>query len=339
MNKTVLQNNLQDLQNSTAVKIAQVPPDALTAQHPVLIDAAKQLKGAIDALVPVEARQLKTGINGLTIKHEKEVGKELEELLLLAGRTPQQAQAARQNLQQVFDVLGRRDVKWYKVAALQKMPTALTAMTLATFCELGLSNGLAFAMREMLGESNATAATGIVGIVLYGCMFGWRVVGNAISQRMSGGSMYALSSSAGIIGPAMMALAMQSGNMGLLVGGAITACFGISNFFSQMYEYMVGLYPKYKREIALLINYTMPLAALPVGLMKSDWFEGLGISGLDMALCGTALAASVVLTPGMLANSSIVRVFQTWWQNFKQTLKKFFSKKTNTPSQTTVPVS
>ena len=107
-----------------------------------------------------------------------------------------------------------------------------------------------------------------------------------------------------------------------MVAGAITACFGISNFFSQMYEYMIGLYPKYKREIALLINYTMPAAALPVGAMKSQWFEGLGIPGLDMALCGIALASSVALTPGMLANSSIVRVLGNWWKNFKQFFKK-----------------
>ena len=320
MNKTVLANNLQDLQNSTAVKIAGVAPAELNDTHPVLVSAAKQLKGAIDALVPVEAREQKTGINGLTLKHEAEVGEELENLLLLAGRTPQEAKAARQDLQKAFDVLGRRDVKWYKVAVLKGLPTALMAMTMATFGELGLSNGLAFAMREMLG--NGTAATGIVGIVLYGCMFGWRIVGNVISQRMSGGSMYALSSAAGIMGPALMALAMQMGSMGLLIGGAITACFGISNFFSQMYEYMVGLYPKYKREIALLINYTMPAAALPVGAMKSEWFEGLGIPGLDMAICGIALAASVALTPGMLANSSIVRTIETWWKNLKQHWKK-----------------
>ncbi len=317
MNQTVLNNNLQDLQNNMAVEISKVAPADLTAQHPVLVNAAKQLKGAIDALVSVEARKQKTGINGLTLKHEAEVGEELENLLLLAGRTRNEAQAAHHYLQQAFDVLGRRDVKWYKVAAMKGLPPALAAMTLATFGELGLSNGLAFAMRELVGEG--TAATGIVGILLYGCMFGWRIVGNVLSQRMSGGSMYALSSAASIAGPALMALAMQSGNMGLLVGGAITACFGISNFFSQMYEYMIGLYPKYKREIALLINYTMPLAALPVGALKSGALEA--IPGLDMALCGVALAGSVALTPGMLANSSMVQAVKYWGKNLKDKIR------------------
>lgn len=316
MNKTVLTNNLQDLQNSTAVKIAQVPPAELNATHPVLVGAAKQLKGAIDALVPVEAREQKTGINGLTLKHEAEVGEELGNLLLLAGRTPQEAKEARKNLQQAFDVLGRRDVKWYKVFIMKGLPTALMAMTFATFGELGFSNGLAFAARDM--GLNGTAATGFVGLLLYGCMFGWRIIGNIISQRMSGGSMYALSSMASILGPALAALSVTTGSLGMLVAGTVTACFGISNFFSQMYEYMIGLYPKYKREIALLINFTMPLAALPVGVMKSKWFEGLGIPGLDMAICGIALAASVALTPGMLANSSIVRTVEAWWKNLKK---------------------
>ena len=333
MNKTVLSNNLQDLQNSTAASISQVPPAELTSTHPVLVEAAKQLKGAIDALVPVESRQTKTTINNLTIKHETEVGAELEELLLLSGRTPQEAQAARQSLQQAFDVLGRRDVKWYKVAKMKGLPAALSAMTLATFGELGFSNGLAFAMRDM--GLDGTAATGVVGLLLYGCMFGWRIIGNVLSQRMSGGSMYALSSTASIVGPAMAALAVPTGNISLLVAGTITACFGISNFFSQMYEYMVGLYPKYKREIALLINFTMPLAALPVGAMKSGAFEA--IPGLDMAICGAALAGSVALTPGMLANSSMVQAAKFGWQQLKNKVHQFFHRGGDVPPTAEVP--
>ena len=137
--------------------------------------------------------------------------------------------------------------------------------------------------------------------------------------------MYALSSFAGVAGAFLMALAMHAGNMGLLIGGAITACFGISNFFSQMYEYMVGLNTKHEREIVTLINYTMPLAVVPVGIMKSDWFKGFGIPGLDMAICGIALALSVVFTPEMLANSSLVEFAKYEWNK----LKAKFGKGTN----------
>ena len=333
MNMTVLNNNLQDLQNTSALKIHAIEPEEVSAQHPVLMSVAKQLKGAIDALVPVESRQTKTTINTLTAKHEAEVGQELEQLLLLSNRTPAQAQQARQALQQAFDILGRRDVKWWKVAKMKGLPTALSAMTLATFGELGFSNGLAFAMRDMGLEG--TAATGVVGLLLYGCMFGWRIVGNILSQRMSGGSMYALSSIASILGPVMASLAVPMGNIGLLVAGTITACFGISNFFSQMYEYMIGLYPKYKREIALLINFTMPVAALPVGAMKSGAFEA--IPGLDIAICGAALAASVALTPGMLANSSMVQATKYAWQQLKAKVQRFFHRGGNVPPAAQVP--
>ena len=333
MNMTVLKNNLQDLQNTAAIKIYQIKPEELSAQHPVLVDTAKQLKGAIDALVPVESRQTKTTINTLTAKHEAEVGKEIEELLLLSGRTPAQATQVHQAIQKAFDVLGRRDVKWWKVAKMKGLPTALSAMTLATFGELGFSNGLAFAMRDMGLEG--TSATGAVGLLLYGCMFGWRIVGNILSQRMSGGSMYALSSAASILGPVMAALAVPMGNFSLLVAGTVTACFGISNFFSQMYEYMIGLYPKYKREIALLINFTMPLAALPVGAIKSGAFEA--IPGLDIAVCGVALAASVALTPGMLANSSMVQAVKYGWQQLKAKVQHFFHRGGDVPPVAEVP--
>ncbi len=325
-NPTVLTNNLQDLQNSTAVEIAKVPSAELTAEHPVLVKAAKELKSAIDALAFVEARAQKVGSKGLAIKHEQEVGEELKNLLLLAGRTPQEAEAAQANLQKVFDNMEERNISWFtkwsQAFMMKGMPMALTAMTAATFGELGLSNGLAFAMRELLGKENATTATALVGILLYFCMFAWRAVGNVVSQRMSGGSMYALSSLTGVAGPALMALAMQNNNMGLLVAGAITACFGISNFFSQMYEYMVGLHPKNVRQIATMVSLTMPIAALPVGIMKSDWFKEFGIPGLDMAVCAVALAASVALTPGMLANSSIVLTIKNYWNKLINRFKK-----------------
>lgn len=315
---TVLTSNLQDMKSIVSAKISAIDPAQLSAQHPVMQEAAKQLKGTIDALVPVEARKTKKAANGLTAKYETQSGEELEKYLIQKGQTAQQAQAARQALQQAFDTLGHRHVKLTDVMLMAGLPSSLAAMTLATLGELGLSNGLAFAMRELVG--NGTAATGIVGILLYGCMFGWRIVGNILSQRMSGGSMYALSSAAAVAGPMMMALA--NGRATPLVTGAIIACFGISNFFSQMYEYMIGLHPKYKREIALLINYTMPVAAVGASLLRLTS----GVAGLDMGLAGAALAASVALTPGMLANSSVLRMIQYEWGKAKTAIKNLLKR-------------
>ncbi len=323
LNVTLLKNNVQDAQNAAAVKIAEIKPEEMAATHPIMQEPATHLKGAIDALVPVESRKTKKAVDPLTLQYEAEAGKEVEQLLLQAGRTEAEAAAARQSLQKAFDLLGHRDIKLKDVARMPGLPSSLAAMTLATLGELGLSNGLAFAMRELVG--NGTAATGIVGILLYGCMFGWRIVGNVLSQRMSGGSMYALSSAAGVLGPMMMAL--SGGNVATLVSGAIIACFGISNFFSQMYEYMVGLHPKYKREIALLINYTMPAGAVGASLLRLSS----EVPGLDMGLAGAALAASVALTPGMLANSSVLRMIGYEWGRLKTAIKNFFHRGDSQP--------
>ncbi len=323
LNETLLKNNLQDAQNAAAVKIAEIKPELMDSHHPIMQDAAKQLKGAIDALVPVESRKTKKAVDPLTLQHEAEAGAEIEQLLLLAGRNEAEAVAARQALQKAFDALGHRGVKLKDVAKMAGLPSSLAAMTLATLGELGLSNGLAFAMRELVGDG--TAATGMVGMLLYGCMFGWRVVGNILSQRMSGGSMYALSSIASVTGPMMMAF--SGGQAAPLVAGAIIACFGVSNFFSQMYEYMVGLHPKYKREIALLINCTMPAGAIGASLLRLSS----AVPGLDMGLAGVALAASVALTPGMLANSSVLHMISYEWGKLKTKVKQFFHRGNNQP--------
>ena len=333
LNQTVLQNNLQDVAQAATLNINAINPAELSADHPVIMQSAKKIKAAIDALTPVEARKTKTTINTLTAKHEQEVGEELENMLALSSNyTPEQAKTAREALQQAFDTLGHRNVKLKDVMMMSGLPTALGAMTLATLGELGLSNGLAFAMQELIG--NATKATGIVGILLYGCMFGWRIVGNVLSQRMSGGSMYAVSSMASIAGPVMMTLA--GSNIGMLATGAMIACFGISNFFSQMYEYMVGLHPKYKREIALLITYTMPAAAIPAALLRGAVAKT-GIASLDIAIAGAALAASVALTPGMLANSSMIQGAKYGWKQLKAKLHRFFHRGGNIPPAAEVP--
>jgi len=120
-----------------------------------------------------------------------------------------------------------------------------------------------------------------------------------------------------VTGTALMAAA--NGNIGALIGGAVIASFGVGNFFSQMYEYMTGLYPKYRREIALLINYTMPAAAVMTFPMR--WLVGYtGISNLDLLISGAGLIASLALTPGMFANSSLVKAGQQSWNNVKKSV-------------------
>ena len=289
-------------------------PKEIKPEDTEVKEIAKSVKSSIDALVPVEARKTKKAPKGLALRYEAEFLDTVEKSLLEKGRSAEEAKAVRDAFQKTFDELGHRNVKFKDVMLKAGLPPALTAMTLATIGELGFSNNFAFAMRELVGS--ATAATGIVGLLLYGFMFTWRVFGNFLSQRMSGGSMYAVSSATAILGPLMMA--MSHGNMTALVTGAIISCFGISNFFAQMYDYIIKLHPQYKREVALGINLTMPLAAMGAPLLRL----ASNIEGLDNVLVSLAMAGSVALTPKMLADSSLIQGLKYSWKNNKERLNK-----------------
>ena len=141
--------------------------------------------------------------------------------------------------------------------------------------------------------------------------------------------MYALSSTFSLAGTALMA-ATAGHSAPALITGAIIASFGVGNFFSQMYEYMVGLYPKHRREIALLINYTMPVAAVMSFPMR--WLVGAtGFSGMDLVVSEMAVLSSILLTPGMLANSSLVKVGKNLWTKAVNNVKNIW-RKTPPPS-------
>ena len=90
-----------------------------------------------------------------------------------------------------------------------------------------------------------------------------------------------------------------------------------------MYNYIIKLHPEYKRQVALLINLTMPLAALGAPLFRLAGH----IPGLDMALVSAVMAGSVILTPKMLADSSLVRVLENYWRNTKHRIKNFTQRR------------
>ena len=279
---------------------------------------AEDMNNAIGRLVSAESRKSKKAPKDFTREHETEFGDALEEYLLKAGRTAEEAQQIRQAFRDAFDKLNHRNINLKDIALKVGLPTSLTAMAIATMGELGFSNNFAFLMRGLVGD--ATAATAIVGLLLYGSMFSWRVVGNLLVPRMSGGSMYAISSAAAVLGSA--AMAMFPDNMPLVMAGASIGCFGISNFFAQMYDYIIDLHPEYKREVALLINLTMPIAALGAPLFRLAGH----IPGLDMALVSAAMAGSVALTPKMLAGSSILRVLGNDWKKIKARVQSILGR-------------
>jgi hypothetical protein len=318
----LLDNNLQETKQQVFKKILDLKPEEITADNPVIVNAAKQLKGAIDAISPVEARETGKKTADVIAHYEEELPEGLALEAELQGKGPALGGKAMVALEQALENLGRRDVRVIDVLKMAGIPASLAAMTLATFHELAVSNGFAFGMHAIVGRG--ATANALTALALYGSMSAGRILGNMLSRRVSGGTMYAVSSAMSVLGTALMAGA--NGNIGALISGAVIASFGVGNFFSQMYEYMTGLYPKYRREIALLINYTMPAAAIMTFPMR--WLVGLtGISNLDLLISGAGLLGSLVLTPGMFANSSIVKAAQHSFTNTKTLLRNILNKK------------
>lgn len=321
MNISVLENQFKDTLAQTFNGMAAMPAEKLLASSQEMTALAKKLNGMIDSLTAVEVRNKKGDGKKLTAQHEAEAVEALQKALVEQGMSAALAEQTGQELQKAFDALGHRNVKLLDVLKLEHLTPGIIGMALATMHELSVSNGFAFAMHEVVGEG--TFANALTALTLYGSMSGGRILGNLISRYLSGGSMYALSSAFSIGGTAMMAMAGD--NIAQLMTGAVVASFGVGNFFSQMYEYMTGLYPKYKREISLLINYTMPAAAVLSFPMR--WLvNATGISGLDLMIAGGAVAASVLLTPGMLANSTVVQVAKYEGARLWKKVKGFFKR-------------
>lgn len=344
MNLNVVENQFKELLAGAFNGMEKLPAEALTAESAEMTALAKKLSGMIDSLTAVEVRHKKGDGNKLISQHEAEAVQAFQEDLISKGVPAEQAEQAGLELQKAFDILGHRNVRLMDVLRLKSLSPSLLAMTLATVHELSVSNGFAFAMHNVL--DNGTYANALTALTLYGSMSGGRILGNYISRYLSGGSMYALSSTFSIGGTVLMATAMAGADLSgtaldplagcsipQLITGAVIASFGVGNFFSQMYEYMTGLYPKYKREISLLINYTMPLAAVLAFPMRS-LVEVTGISNLDLILAGGAVAASVLLTPGMLTNSTVVQVAKYEGGRMWTKIKNWFKGggKNNTPS-------
>lgn len=321
MNINVVENQFKETLSQAFDGAAAWPAERLSAASKEMMAMAKKLNGQIDALTAVEVRNKKGDGAKLTHQHETETVAAFRQSLEAQGMPAAQAARAGEELQKAFDAIGHRNVRLRDILKLDHITSGIAAMTLATMHELSVSNGFAFAMHEVVGEG--TFANALTALTLYGSMSFGRVAGNWISRYLSGGSMYALSSAFSIGGTAMMATAGDS--LTQLMIGAVGASFGVGNFFSQMYEYMTGLYPKYKREISLLINYTMPIAAVMSFPMR--WLvNSTGVSGLDLMAAGAAVTASVALTPGMLANSTVVQVAKyeggRVWQKLKHIFKR-----------------
>lgn len=326
-NLSAVENNFQETLSNIIGDLKNKPRQALRPGQPEILDAAKKLKSAVEILARAESRYQKISFKKSLLQHEEECVAELRAQLSAQGRSAANVRSATRGLQEAFDSLGHRNVRLGTVLFSPKMFPATIGMTLATMHELSVSNGFAFTMHNLL--PNGAHANALTALVLYGSMSTGRLLGNWISRRISGGSMYALSSLFSLTGTATMVA--SGGNVPLLMTGAVIASFGVGNFFSQMYEYMTGLYPKFRREISLIINYTMPAAAM-LSMPMRKLVGVTGFAGMDLLVSGVGLLGSLALTPGMFANSSLVLAGKHGLGQLKQYVKNVFRRGKTPPS-------
>jgi hypothetical protein len=161
----------------------------------------------------------------------------------------------------------------------------------------------------------------IIAATLYLPLIIGRLGGNVISKRISSGSMYLFCSALSALGTMMMIGAGDS--IPMTIAGAATASLGVGNFFTQMYDYIMKKYPAQNRELSSILALTMGIAGLMA--LPASYFAGI-IPGADLLYAAGCLGASLVLTPGMMANSSFVKVAKNEWSNLKTAVKNFFKR-------------
>lgn len=263
----------------------------------------------------------------------------LKATLEARGLPEKQVQTAITELESSLNTLSRRNVNLRDVMKMKGVLSALSAMTFLTVHELGTASEFAYQVKEVAkqhfgGAGDESAATGmfLTAFFLYGTAFFSRIGGNWIALRTSEGSMYAFSSAMSLIGTSMLIAA--NGNMPVLFTGAMMATFGMGNFFSQVFEYTMKQAPKFRPELAVLIGYTMPLAAgLTAGIHSlAEWGATQGIHELGLMTALGALITSFVACPKMFADSSLVRSAQYYSRKVWTAVKNIFRKNGNPPA-------
>jgi hypothetical protein len=197
-----------------------------------------------------------------------------------------------------------------------------SAMTLATVHEFVLSSSFAGAMKQMIPAGEL--GNFIIAATLYLPLIVGRLGGNMISKRISAGSMYLFCSALSGLGTMMMVGAGNS--VPATIAGAAIASLGVGNFFTQMYDYIMKKYPAQNRELSSILALTMGIAG--VMALPASYFGGV-VAGADLWYAAACLGGSLLLTPGMMADSSFVKVAKAEWYNLKQAVKNFFKRGSN----------
>ncbi len=296
-------------------------------------DVARSFKDSLDALAFAHIKMNPAEKKKEFYQEAKEhILADLESSLIKGHHVP--AAQAQQRIADVSVSIKAQENLFKNMWKMLKAPgvgTLSTAMTLATIHEFGISSSFAGTMKDLV---NGELANFVMATSLYVPLIIGRLGGNWISRRISPDTMYLFCSSLSAIGTAIMAMAGTS--VPMAITGAAIASLGVGNFFSQMYDYIMNKYPKQNREISSILALTMGVAGLgtiPAGYITAD---KVGMP-LDLWYAGAALVASLVLTPGMMLNSSFVKVFSQPWKKLITHVKKFFHRGNNLPPAAQIP--
>ena len=291
----------------------------------VIDDVARSFKDSLDALAFAHIKINPSG-------KKKEFYQDAKEHILadlklnLVQKYAVPAEQATQLVKQVAASIKMQENNLGNMAKMLKVPGvgALTAaMTLATVHEFVISTSFASTIKDLISQrelANFLMATSLYVPLIFG-----RLGGNWISRRISPDTMYLLCSTLSAAGTGIMALAGTS--VPVAITGAAVASLGIGNFFTQMYDYIMSKYPKHNRELSAILSLTMAaagIAAIPAGYMTAQ------VTGapLDLWYAAAALAGSLLLTPGMMKNSSLVKAAKDGWKSLKKRIGKLFTAET-----------
>lgn len=322
---------MQETLKAGSKDLAEAEPSALSAQVDLV---ARNFKDALDAFVFANVK-LDSSKKSTALYKEKKATllTDLEKQLTSQYAMPQGQ--AKELVKQVESSLVVQENTLGNMGKMLKAPgvAALTAaMTFATVHEFVISTSFSGAMKTLIPEGEL--ANVVIAASLYGSFILGRLGGNVLSKRISPDSMYITGSVLSATGTAMMALA--GGSVPQMIAGAAVASLGTGNFFTQMYDYIMTRYPKQNRELSSILALTMAvagLAAMPAGYLAS--LGGLSIP-LDLTYAGAALGASLILTPGMMRNSTLVQSVKyegkRLWNFAKDKWRSLIGKKGSGPN-------
>ena len=291
--------------------------------------AVDDINTSLDLLLKAKQRQkIKFDEKEFVRDMKQKSADHLFEQLVQKGVSQEQAAHAQKVLQKTFAAMDPHAVTMGTVWKMEGIAAGAIAATLATMHELSVSNGFAFALRNLMPSGDA--ANALTAFALYGSMSLGRLVGNWLSKRMSGSSLYTFASTCSAVGTGVMIGAGES--VPMLIAGAVVASFGVGNFFTQMYDFMTkSAQKKYRRAISLILNYTMPAAAV-LSMPMRKLVEVTGIPALDLSISGVALLASFAFSYRMFAKSSLIRTLQNEGGKAVNKIKNLFRR--NQPPHT-----